>query len=86
MDLVKHAVKTIIHILKPSDRISIIRYDDNAEVLLDLTNVDANGKANALKKVEDLYLGGCTNLWDGLYTGMEVMRKCKNKYIYLYII
>lgn len=32
------------------------------------------GKETATKALEDLQPGGSTNIWDGLYLGMEVIR------------
>jgi Mg-chelatase subunit ChlD len=72
LDIVKHAVKTIINVLNDHDRLSVISYSDNAATIFDLTAMDAAGKANALRLTSLLEPGGMTNLWDGLHTGMEV--------------
>lgn len=42
---------------------------------MELTKTNEKGREKAIKSVEDLALGGCTNLWDGLYVGMETIKK-----------
>lgn len=79
LDVVKHAVKTIINILQPSDRLAIVVYSDNARVELNLTTMDKKGKDLATKKIEGVFTEGSTNLWDGLFAGMEVIRKSKSE-------
>ena len=73
LDIVKHAVKTIIAVLDASDRLSVISYSDAGKVLFDLIPMDASGKERANKLLEELQPGGMTNLWDGLHKGMEVL-------------
>jgi hypothetical protein len=48
LDLVKHALKTIIHSLQPQDRLSVVSFSNNATVLFQLTKMDADGKSSAL--------------------------------------
>ncbi|CAF0759140.1 unnamed protein product [Rotaria sp. Silwood1] len=75
LDLVKHALKTIISSLQGQDRLSIVSFSDNANILLHLTKMDDEGKSKALSAIEHLSVGGLTNLWDGLRTGLEVLSK-----------
>ena len=39
LDLIKHALKSIIGTLRPEDRLAIIVFDDQTEVLLQLTTM-----------------------------------------------
>ncbi len=48
LDLVKHALKTIIHSLQPQDRLSLVSFANNATVLFQLTKMDEDGKSSAL--------------------------------------
>lgn len=41
LDVVKHAVKTLIHNLEAYDRLAIVEYSTNSRVVLNLTNMDA---------------------------------------------
>ncbi|CAF0873977.1 unnamed protein product [Rotaria sordida] len=75
LDLVKHALKTIINSLQSQDRLSIVSFSDNAKILFRLTKMDDEGKTNALAAVKKLSSYGSTNLWDGLQTGLEILSK-----------
>jgi hypothetical protein len=54
LDLVKHAIKTIIHSLQAHDRLSIVSFSDNAKILFQLANMNDEGKTKALDAVEKL--------------------------------
>jgi len=73
LDLVKHSLQTIIAVMKPQDRLGIVSFDTRASVVSKLCHVKG-AKVDTLKeKVEQLSIGGCTQLWDGLRCGLEVM-------------
>lgn len=48
LDLVKHALKTIIHSLQPQDRLAVVSFANNATILFQLTKMDEDGKSSAL--------------------------------------
>ncbi|CAE7472181.1 ITIH3, partial [Symbiodinium microadriaticum] len=73
LDIVKHALKTIINTLQPDDRFALISYSDVAKVVFCLTPLNGAGKARALSLIESLEPDGLTNLWDGLLKGMDVL-------------
>ncbi|CAF1014129.1 unnamed protein product [Rotaria sordida] len=75
LDLVKHAIKTIIHSLEPQDRLSLVSFANSATVLFQLTKMDQDGKSSALAALERLEDNGQTNLWDGLRTGLDILAK-----------
>jgi hypothetical protein len=75
LDLVKHAVRTIIQSLESNDRISIVAYDDKPVTSIELTKMDDIGKKQAETALEKLAPMGSTNLWGGLQAGLEVLRK-----------
>lgn len=74
LDVVKHAVKTIVAALGPQDRLSIVKYSSDAEVVVPLTHMNEQEKKKILKQVEVLHTEGSTNLWDGLHKGLEMLR------------
>lgn len=74
LDIVKHAVETIIHTLEPNDRLSIIAYSSTAEVITPLTWMNKSGKKTSSTKLKTLKPLAATNLWDGLFSGMEILR------------
>ncbi len=73
LDLVKHALKTIVHSLTQNDRLSIVSFADSASILFRLRQMDDDGRSSALAALERLDDNGSTNLWDGLRTGLEVL-------------
>jgi len=73
LDLVKHALKTIIHSLTQNDRLSIVSFANSASILFRLRQMDDDGHSSALAALERLEDNGQTNLWDGLRTGLEVL-------------
>jgi len=75
LDLVKHAVKTIIHSLKPQDRLSVVTYHTIGEVVFGLLSMNEAGKKRALTEVEALTEQGSTNMWDGLLKGLDVLKQ-----------
>eukprot|EP00286_Rhodomonas_abbreviata_P016590 CAMPEP_0181339008 /NCGR_PEP_ID=MMETSP1101-20121128/28978_1 /TAXON_ID=46948 /ORGANISM="Rhodomonas abbreviata, Strain Caron Lab Isolate" /LENGTH=1151 /DNA_ID=CAMNT_0023449851 /DNA_START=145 /DNA_END=3600 /DNA_ORIENTATION=+ len=74
LDIVKHAVKTVIHTLGDVDRLSLIGFSDNAFVALPQTLMDAEGKELAVCALENMQADDCTNIWAGVHAGMESLR------------
>ena len=54
LDLVKHAIKTIIHSLQDQDRLSLVSFANSATVWFQLTKMDADGKSSALAALNRL--------------------------------
>jgi Mg-chelatase subunit ChlD len=78
LDIVKHAVKTIIKSLDSNDSLAIVSFTDYSEVVLELTKMDPPGQALAIAALNQLQPLGSTNLWAGLETGLEVLKKKGN--------
>ena len=74
LDLVKHSIKTIAKTLNKEDRIAIVKYNNEGHVVQTLVNIDTNGLTIINNKLDSLIAGGQTNIWDGLYKGMELLR------------
>lgn len=70
LDIVKHAVQTIIDTLGPDDRLALVAYSTAADVTFGLMTMDRVGKARAKQELQQLEAAGTTNLWDGLRLGM----------------
>ena len=75
LDIVKHALKTIILSLSPSDRLSIIAFDQAADLILPLCYLDPVSIRRAIDGVEALRPRGQTNLWGGMLQGFESLRR-----------
>jgi adenylate kinase len=71
LDIVMHAVKTVIHSLGSEDRFSLVHFCESANVVYKMNGMDTAGKAAAVAALDELSPAGCTNLWDGLLKGME---------------
>ncbi|KAH3761987.1 Voltage-dependent calcium channel subunit alpha-2/delta-2 [Pelomyxa schiedti] len=74
LDIVKHTVSTVIHLLGDDDRLGIVVFDDNASTVLPLTQLDAPGRAKAMDAASKLVPLENTNMWAGMLEGMEVLR------------
>ena len=74
LDVVVHSCRAVIQTLTESDRIGIVTYSDRAQIVLPLTTMDGMGKFQAEEGLSKLRADGQTNLWDGLYTGLEMLR------------
>eukprot|EP00800_Vazella_pourtalesii_P003159 TRINITY_DN1319_c1_g4_i1.p1 TRINITY_DN1319_c1_g4~~TRINITY_DN1319_c1_g4_i1.p1 ORF type:complete len:684 (+),score=88.35 TRINITY_DN1319_c1_g4_i1:50-2053(+) len=79
LDIVKHAVKTVVMSLEGKDRMSLIVYDTNPEKIFGLTKMDKSGKESALKRISGLQSKSRTNLWGGLAMGLDVMKEESRK-------
>jgi hypothetical protein len=77
LDVVKHAVNTVIHILGPEDRLSLVSFSSKAKTIFTSTKMDADGKESASNLLKKLEPYGPTNLWDGLRVGMETLNHQK---------
>lgn len=74
LDIVKHAVKTVISTLTDKDRLALVSYSNQANTVFDLMTMDTVGKENAVTMLDRLNPGGMTNLWDGLKKGMDILK------------
>jgi len=73
-DLVKHAVKTVMHTLSDSDRLSLVTFSSSANEVFGLKYMNAAGRADAVAALEAVQWGGQTNIWDGIHCGMEALQ------------
>lgn len=74
LDIVKHAVKTVIHTLGDEDRLSLVAFDHTAETAFALTEMTPAGRTQAVAALEGLAPRGQTNLWGGLQAGLDALR------------
>jgi Mg-chelatase subunit ChlD len=73
LDIVKHAVSTVISVLGPNDRLALVEFHSVATVVLPLTRMDAAGKARANTVNKLLKTQGSTNIWDGIDKGLAAL-------------
>jgi len=75
LDVTKHAVSTVMAVLGPEDRFSLVSYSNSAKVEHSLAPMTANNRARAKVALERLTPGGSTNLWDGVQKALDTLRE-----------
>ncbi|KAJ3241978.1 hypothetical protein HDU81_008850 [Chytriomyces hyalinus] len=79
LDIVKHAVKTIIASLSDGDHLAIVSFSDDAVIELPMTRIqsgeDESGRKRAMDVVSGLETTGSTNIWAGLDMALDVVAK-----------
>lgn len=79
LDIVKHALKTILSSLQDGDIFSVVKFDDSAETVIDKLRIDERSKINADQRITNLRTGGTTNLWGGILSGLNILNTTKNR-------
>lgn len=74
LDIVKHAVKTVMHTLKDEDRLALVAFDDRVETVFSLSPMSVEGRESAISALDALRPRGQTNLWGGILAGLEELR------------
>lgn len=67
LELVKHALKTIVHSLEIQDRLSIVSFSDSAKIVCQLIRMDEKGRKDALTAIDKLSVSASddeTHLYD----------------------
>jgi len=73
LDIVKHAVKTVVHSLDENDRFSLVVFSKAARVEIPLSLVK-DKEWICDKQISCLSPEGSTNIWDGLVTGLRQLK------------
>ena len=74
LDVVKHAVHTIIKSLDAADKLALVIFSNGADVALDLTNMDADGQRVALAALQSFAPDASTNIWAGLLKALDLLK------------
>lgn len=75
MDVAKHGIRTVINTLSDQDQLCIVTFNHMAATVLPITVMDEAGRKMAAERLSELRPGGGTNLWNGLFEGLEALRK-----------
>lgn len=74
LDIVKHALRTVVHILGPNDRLAVVAFANSAHTIFNLTPMGEAGKRVAEQHIaNNLNTDGMTNLWGGLQMGINLL-------------
>lgn len=78
LDVVKHAMKTIIESMREGDRLSIVTFSSTAKLEIPMTYMTDDGKEVIEQIVDSLKPLDTTNLWDGLKIGLSQFNTRRN--------
>lgn len=73
MDLVKHAVKTVVSVMRPEDRVALVLFDDRIEVPYSFTKLEDQQRKDILSFCDGMRNRGSTNIYDALVKGMDMI-------------
>jgi Ca-activated chloride channel family protein len=71
LDLAKRAIETAVDRLLPTDRFSIVCYDDRIDVVVEGTTASREAKTNAIDRLRSIDARGSTDLGGGWLRGAE---------------
>ncbi|MCR5504805.1 MAG: VWA domain-containing protein [Elusimicrobiaceae bacterium] len=76
LPLIKQAFGMLVEKLRPQDKVSIVTYANNTNIVLDgVSLADEDGKQQIINAMEGLYAGGGTYGSDGLEKAYQVAKK-----------
>jgi len=71
LDITKHSLKMILQSLKPCDRLSLVTFSTDSEVLCNLIYITDDNIRYINKLIDKLFTKGATNIWAGLNEGLK---------------
>jgi Ca-activated chloride channel homolog len=71
IELAKRAIATAVDRLLPTDRFSIVSYDDRIDVVVEATSASREAKTNAIERLRSIDARGSTDLAGGWLRGAE---------------
>ncbi|KAF3011381.1 hypothetical protein E8E14_009537 [Neopestalotiopsis sp. 37M] len=74
LDIAKHAALTVLETLDGSDRLGIVKFSDQAEVLQELEFMNSDNKLAADGLIRGLEVENSTNLWQGILKGINLFK------------
>ena len=85
LDLVKHAIKTLTKNMNEKDRVTLITYNNCADIKCHNIKMNNIGMNIIEAEIDKMVPGGSTNIWDGLFKSMESIDESNsNPYIMLF--
>ncbi|KAJ4303860.1 hypothetical protein N0V88_001457 [Collariella sp. IMI 366227] len=75
LDLVKHAARTILETLDATDRLGIVTFASQSNMIFPLSPMTEGNKAKALKAIEYMQPLDMTNLWHGIRDGLQLLEE-----------
>ena len=75
MDLVKHAVKTVIKVMRPTDRVSIVLFDNIIEVPFNFTEMTDTNREAVLTFIDGINKRNSTNIYDAIIKAIDLVNE-----------
>ena len=75
MDIVKHSLKTLIKTLRPQDRLALVVFDHEVEILFTLSEMTEQGQLMATEITNTIVDNGQTNIYHALVQALEIIEK-----------
>jgi Ca-activated chloride channel homolog len=79
IEYARRAAEGLVARLGTHDRVTLIQYDDRAQVLVPLTKLDAAGRIRLRRMIQTLQPGGGTNLHAGLVLGRKQLARTEQR-------
>ena len=79
LDLVKHAVKTVIKSLTDKDRLSLVAFSTKAKLVYPAKFMTQDNKLEAVEALDPLEPDDTTNIWDGLKVALNSLLEAEDK-------
>ena len=75
LDLVKHAIRVVLASMTEADSLGLVSFNTNANVVLPIMKMTKENKETVSAALTNLLPTGMTNMWDGLFKGLEQLRE-----------
>ncbi|KAF2395996.1 hypothetical protein EJ06DRAFT_517193 [Trichodelitschia bisporula] len=72
LDVTRHAAQTIIETLDANDRLGIVVFSTQADIITRLLPMSPENKTAAIAKINALKVANSTNLWHGIMKGLSL--------------
>ena len=79
LDITKHGIKTCLEVLSENDRFALITYSNQANIILPFTFMNKEGKIKAILAIENMNASGGTNIWDGIFKFLQLVKNRSDK-------
>jgi hypothetical protein len=83
LDIVKHAILTVMGVLGPQDKLSLVAFSGSATPLTKLENMTEEAKLSHTIKLLETEPNGGTNIYSGLMSALSILDKSPNQSIIL---
>lgn len=78
LDLVKHALYTILASLRNGDMFSLVKFTDVASCVFQKLEITSANRIIAKEKIKSLEPLNGTNIWGGITAGLDILSSTKN--------